>query len=90
MVIMQDYPDIMKQSAEYLTALAEKANVFANKKVPFKKDSIAQYFNLFFTKGAKNSFYNCSTDLLNKRLLEIIQEFHESQLKYPPSMKIEI
>jgi hypothetical protein len=83
-VIMQDYPGIMKQSTEYLIALAEKANMFANTKLPFSKNSIAEYFSQLFMKKTIKTFYNYSTNLLNKRLLEIIQEFHESQLQYPP------
>jgi hypothetical protein len=82
--IMEDYPDMMRQSIEYLTNLADQARFYVLPKNAIKKSSIELYFTQLFTKGATESFYKQSTALLNHRILEIIQEFHKSHLQYPP------
>jgi hypothetical protein len=74
----------MKQSIEYLTNLAEQAQISARAKIAFNKVSIDQYYTRLFTKGATKTFYKQSTALFNHRILDIIQEFHKSQKKYPP------
>jgi hypothetical protein len=74
----------MRQSIEYLTNLAEQAQISVRTKNTFNKVSIAQYYTQLFTKGATNAFYKHSTALLNQRILDIIKEFHQSQLQHPP------
>jgi hypothetical protein len=74
----------MTQSIEYLTNLAEQAQFSVLAKNAINKVSIAQYHTRLFTKGATQAFYKQSIALLNHRILDIIQEFHKSPLKYPP------
>jgi hypothetical protein len=74
----------MRQSIEYLTKLADQAQLSVLAKNAINKSSIAMYFTQLFTKGATESFYKQSTALLNHRILDIIQEFHKSHLQYPP------
>jgi hypothetical protein len=86
--IMEDNPTMMNESITYLKILAEQDQLPALAKSVVMKNSIAQYFSQIFMFGSTSSFYKYSTSLLNNRLLEIVQEFHKSQLNFPPWMRI--
>jgi hypothetical protein len=72
--VMEDYPEMMQQSIEYLTSLTERAQLSIQEKKALNKVLIIRFFSIV-SYWADKSFYSCAIDLLSNRLLEIIQEF---------------
>jgi hypothetical protein len=72
--VMEDNPAMMQQSIEYLTSLAERAQLSIQEKKVLNKEQIIQFFSKV-SYWVEKSFYNCAIDLLSNQLQEIIQEF---------------
>jgi hypothetical protein len=67
--MQEDYPEMIAQSIEYVSNLAERSELSKAEQRVLNQTSISKYFSTFFGGECNFAFFRYSTKLLNNRIV---------------------